>query len=50
MQAVFNGLKKIIDAGYVKPGGAGTQFTAAQSQWSDAAGLHPLPVGRLDRE
>jgi N-acetylglucosamine transport system substrate-binding protein len=30
VQDVFNGFKKIIDAGYVKPGGAGTQFTAAR--------------------
>ena len=50
VQDVFNGLKKIIDAGYVKPGGSGTQFTAAQAQWSETRGVHPLPVGRLDRE
>ncbi|WP_286346364.1 N-acetylglucosamine/diacetylchitobiose ABC transporter substrate-binding protein [Frondihabitans sucicola] len=35
VQQVFTAMKKIIDAGYVKPGGAGTQFTAAQAQWSD---------------
>jgi N-acetylglucosamine transport system substrate-binding protein len=35
VQDVFNGLKKIIDAGYVKPGGAGTVFTASQAQWSN---------------
>ncbi|MCU1525736.1 MAG: ngcE, partial [Microbacteriaceae bacterium] len=29
VQAVFNGMKKISDAGYMQPGGAGTQFTAA---------------------
>ncbi|CAN5581511.1 N-acetylglucosamine/diacetylchitobiose ABC transporter substrate-binding protein [soil metagenome] len=34
VQAVFTVMKEIIDAGYVKPGGAGTQFTAAQAQWS----------------
>ncbi len=45
VQAVFNGLKKIIDAGYVKPGGAGTQFTAAQSQWSDAQDFILYPSG-----
>jgi N-acetylglucosamine transport system substrate-binding protein len=40
VQAVFKGMKKIIDAGMFKPGGAGTQFTAAQAQWSnDEAGL-----------
>ena len=43
MQGVLKGMKKIIDAGYVKPGGAGTQFTAAQAQWSndEAALLYP---------
>jgi N-acetylglucosamine transport system substrate-binding protein len=43
VQAVFKGMKKIIDAGYVKPGGAGTQFTQAQAQWSndEAALLYP---------
>jgi N-acetylglucosamine transport system substrate-binding protein len=35
IQDVFNGLKKIIDAGYMKPGGAGTVFTASQAQWSN---------------
>jgi N-acetylglucosamine transport system substrate-binding protein len=40
IQSVFQGMKKIIDAGMFKPGGAGTQFTAAQAQWSnDEAGL-----------
>lgn len=43
VQAVFKGLKKIIDAKYVKPGGAGTQFTKAQAQWSndESAILYP---------
>ena len=45
VQDVFNGLKKIIDAGYVKPGGAGTQFTAAQAQWSDAEQFILYPSG-----
>ena len=45
MQAVFTGLKKIIDAGYVKPGGAGTQFTAAQAQWSNAQDFILYPSG-----
>ncbi len=45
VQAVFTGLKKIIDAGYVKPGGAGTQFTAAQSQWSNAQDFILYPCG-----
>jgi N-acetylglucosamine transport system substrate-binding protein len=45
VQDVFNGLKKIIDAGYVKPGGAGTVFTAAQAQWSDAEQFILYPSG-----
>ena len=45
MQDVFTGLKKIIDAGYVKPGGAGTQFTAAQAQWSNAQDFILYPSG-----
>jgi N-acetylglucosamine transport system substrate-binding protein len=45
VQDVFNGLKKIIDAGYVKPGGAGTQFTAAQAQWSGAEDFILYPSG-----
>jgi N-acetylglucosamine transport system substrate-binding protein len=45
VQGVFNGLKKIIDAGYVKPGGAGTQFTAAQAQWSEAEDFILYPSG-----
>jgi len=34
VQAVFTIFKEIIDAGYMKPGGGGTQFTQAQAQWS----------------
>ena len=34
VQAVFTGLKAVIDAGYMQPGGGGTQFTQAQAQWS----------------
>lgn len=34
LQEVFNQMKRIIDAGFMKPGGSGTQFTAAQAQWS----------------
>lgn len=45
VQEVFTGLKKIIDAGYVKPGGAGTQFTAAQAQWSNAEEFLLYPSG-----
>ncbi len=45
VQDVFNGLKKIIDAGYMKPGGSGTVFTAAQAQWSDADDFILYPSG-----
>jgi len=45
VQDVFAGMKKIIDAGYVKPGGAGTQFTAAQAQWSNAQDFILYPSG-----
>jgi N-acetylglucosamine transport system substrate-binding protein len=43
VQGAFEGLKAIIDAGYMQPGGAGTQFTAAQAQWSldQSAILYP---------
>lgn len=45
VQQVFTAMKKIIDAGYVKPGGSGTQFTAAQAQWSDAQDAILYPSG-----
>jgi N-acetylglucosamine transport system substrate-binding protein len=45
VQEVFKGLKKIIDAGYMKPGGAGTQFTAAQAQWSNDQDFILYPSG-----
>jgi N-acetylglucosamine transport system substrate-binding protein len=45
VQDVFNGLKKIIDAGYMKPGGAGTVFTASQAQWSNAEEFLLQPSG-----
>ncbi|MGO4691996.1 N-acetylglucosamine/diacetylchitobiose ABC transporter substrate-binding protein [Glaciibacter sp. 2TAF33] len=45
VQDVFTGLKKIIDAGYMKPGGAGTQFTAAQAQWSNTEDFILYPSG-----
>jgi N-acetylglucosamine transport system substrate-binding protein len=35
VQAVLTSMGKIVKAGYVKPGGSGTQFTAAQAQWSN---------------
>jgi N-acetylglucosamine transport system substrate-binding protein len=45
VQDVFAGMKKVIDAGYVKPGGAGTQFVAAQAQWSNAQDFILYPTG-----
>ncbi|MBI4900233.1 MAG: carbohydrate ABC transporter, N-acetylglucosamine/diacetylchitobiose-binding protein [Actinobacteria bacterium] len=41
----FKGLEAIIKAGYMKPGGSGTQFTAAQSQWSNAQEALLYPSG-----
>ncbi|MPV49956.1 carbohydrate ABC transporter, N-acetylglucosamine/diacetylchitobiose-binding protein [Pseudactinotalea sp. HY160] len=34
IQGVFEKIKEAVDKGYFIPGGAGTQFTAAQAQWS----------------
>ncbi len=45
VQSVFEGMKKIIDAGYFKPGGSGTQFTAAQAQWSNDQDAILYPSG-----
>lgn len=45
VQDVFTAMKKIIDAGYMKPGGSGTQFTAAQAQWSNAQEAILYPSG-----
>ena len=45
MQAVLNGLGAIVKAGYFKPGGAGTQFTAAQAQWSNQQDALLYPSG-----
>lgn len=45
IQGVFGKLKEIIDAGYVKPGGSGTQFTAAQAQWSNGQEALLYPSG-----
>ncbi|WP_446664054.1 N-acetylglucosamine/diacetylchitobiose ABC transporter substrate-binding protein [Flexivirga sp. B27] len=43
IQDVFAKLEEIVKKGYMKPGGAGTQFTQAQAQWSkdQAAILYP---------
>ncbi|MBS1699816.1 MAG: N-acetylglucosamine/diacetylchitobiose ABC transporter substrate-binding protein [Actinobacteria bacterium] len=43
IQNILTNFYDLIQAGYVKPGGSGTQFTAAQAQWSndEAALLYP---------
>jgi N-acetylglucosamine transport system substrate-binding protein len=35
IQSVFTALGEIVKKGYFVPGGAGTQFTAAQAKWSN---------------
>ncbi len=45
VQAAIGALKDCIDAGYVKPGGSGTQFTAAQAQWSQDQSALLYPSG-----
>ncbi|WP_426997121.1 N-acetylglucosamine/diacetylchitobiose ABC transporter substrate-binding protein [Pseudarthrobacter sp. N5] len=45
IQGVFTALDRIVKAGYVKPGGSGTAFTAAQAQWSNAQEALLYPSG-----
>ena len=45
VQAVLKGMGEIVKAGYMKPGGAGTQFTAAQAQWSNNQDALLYPSG-----
>ncbi len=45
IQGVFAALAKIVKAGYFKPGGSGTQFTAAQAQWSNNQDALLYPSG-----
>ena len=45
VQDVLKGMGEIVQAGYVKPGGAGTQFTAAQAQWSNNQDALLYPSG-----
>jgi N-acetylglucosamine transport system substrate-binding protein len=44
-QAVFKSLYDIIQGGMMKPGGSGTQFTAAQAQWSNDESFLLYPSG-----
>jgi N-acetylglucosamine transport system substrate-binding protein len=43
IQSVFSALGQMVSKGYFVPGGAGTQFTAAQAKWSnnEQAVLYP---------
>lgn len=45
IQDVFTAMEKAVSSGYFKPGGSGTQFTAAQSQWSNAEDAILYPSG-----
>lgn len=45
MQSALTALEKIIQAGYMKPGGSGTRFTAAQAQWSNEEQFLLYPSG-----
>lgn len=45
IQDVFKAMENIIKLGYMKPGGNGTQFTAAQAQWSNAQEALIYPSG-----
>ncbi|MBO1268137.1 N-acetylglucosamine/diacetylchitobiose ABC transporter substrate-binding protein [Arthrobacter cavernae] len=45
LQGVFTAVEKIVKAGYFKPGGSGTQFTAAQAQWTNAQESLMYPSG-----
>lgn len=45
IQDVFAALEKAVKSGYFKPGGSGTQFTAAQAQWSNAQDALLYPSG-----
>ena len=45
VQGVFKALETIVKNGYMKPGGNGTQFTAAQSQWSNGQEALIYPSG-----
>jgi N-acetylglucosamine transport system substrate-binding protein len=45
VQSVFNAMEKVVKAGYFKPGGSGTQFTAAQAQWTNNEDAILYPSG-----
>jgi N-acetylglucosamine transport system substrate-binding protein len=45
VQGVLTAMGDIVQAGYIKPGGSGTQFTAAQAQWSNQQEALLYPSG-----
>lgn len=45
VQAVLSAMEQVVSRGYMRPGGAGTQFTAAQAQWSQAQEALLYPSG-----
>ncbi|MGD7789507.1 N-acetylglucosamine/diacetylchitobiose ABC transporter substrate-binding protein [Propionibacteriaceae bacterium Y1700] len=45
VQQAFVALETCVAKGYFAPGGAGTQFTAAQARWSDAQEVLLYPSG-----
>jgi N-acetylglucosamine transport system substrate-binding protein len=45
MKATLDAMGQAVSSGYVRPGGAGTQFTAAQAQWSQAKEFLLYPSG-----
>ena len=45
VQGVFEAMAEIVSSGYMKPGGSGTQFTAAQAQWSNNQDALLYPSG-----
>jgi len=45
VQGVFTALYDCVQAGYFVPGGAGTQFTAAQARWSNGQEAILYPSG-----
>ena len=45
IQGVFEAMHEIIAGGMMKPGGSGTQFTAAQAQWTNDQAFLLYPSG-----
>lgn len=45
IQEVFTKMEAIVKAGYIKPGGGGTQYTAAQAAWSQTQEALLYPSG-----